>query len=193
MSQKELNIGNLTLRFLKDGTLDEVITHDADGECEFHMEKMDADYFWMRFYSTKNRPLEKDLIVWMKAYAEGGAKLTATYDVDDQPTQDEIQRPEHREPLDKLTKEIKALVRNWGMKRILEQLLAHIREAKEAEKKLENRDVGYLAQLESDLQLAYNNYEARYAKEEAEWLDKWIQEARANDESQGLADETGGR
>lgn len=63
MSKKELNLKNIKIRFHEDGSVDEIITYDQDGVCNFHMEQMDKNHLWMQFYSTKAVPLEKDIVI----------------------------------------------------------------------------------------------------------------------------------
>lgn len=71
MTQKEIQIGkHLTIRLNDDGTLDEIISRDVNGEVNFHLEQMSDLNWWMRFYGTKTQPLEHEVIAWIGP--EGG-------------------------------------------------------------------------------------------------------------------------
>lgn len=69
MAKREEKIGErLLIRYHDDGTLDEIVALDANGACEFHMEQLDDNLFWMRFSSTKERPLPQELVVTMRVH-----------------------------------------------------------------------------------------------------------------------------
>jgi len=54
--------GNVEIRKNKDGTVDELLIYDKDGQCIFHMEQMDTHWHWARVYGT-----EEDCVLQISA------------------------------------------------------------------------------------------------------------------------------
>jgi hypothetical protein len=143
------------------GLLDEVVTHDENGECDFHLEQMDDFQWWMRWYSTKARPLARELIVNI---GPGGA--IQSFDPPRDFSDEKYTHEEYKTPPASISQEIDHFVRYFGMKRTLEEIIANIAKAKQDEKtNWPNRDTSYLDKLVEDLTLTLKNYEGRYPGE----------------------------
>jgi hypothetical protein len=63
---KDIRIGNCEIRFYEDGSVDEIIIRDSNGEGFFHLEQMDDNYFWAR-YTAKD---DKSAIFWISSKEE---------------------------------------------------------------------------------------------------------------------------
>jgi hypothetical protein len=144
-----------------EGPLDEVVTLDENGECDFHLEQMDDFQWWMRWYSTKARPLPRELIVRL---GPSGA-----YQEFDPPRMHEDEKhmlPEYRTPPENITQEVDHFIRYFGMKRLLEEMIASTKAASRDEKtNWPDRDSSYLDKLVEDLATTLKNYEGRYPGE----------------------------
>lgn len=64
---KIIRVGHVEIRLDDDGEIDEIVTYDNTGQCNFHLERMTDDNFWMRWYSTPEKPLGKELVVHFQA------------------------------------------------------------------------------------------------------------------------------
>jgi len=65
------------IRLNDDGTLDEIVTYDTFGRCNFHLEQMSDDSYWMGLYPRDNCGLHANFGVkkgklWTNAYSNGG-------------------------------------------------------------------------------------------------------------------------
>jgi hypothetical protein len=158
----------LMTRLHTDGTIDEVITRDEAGECNFHMEQMDDFQWWMRFYSTKASPLPRELIVNI-----GPSGAIQSFD----PTrnyEDEVYTPpEYRTLPENITHEVDHFIRYFGMQRLLHEMIAQTERTKRDEKtNWPDRDTNYLDKLVEDLTATLKNYEDRYPGEPDVYTDE---------------------
>lgn len=149
--QPEIKISNrLLMRLRKDGTLDEIVANDEFEDCEFHLEDLGEGSWWMRFYSTKGRPLDKELIVSIRP---GGI----SYDYDEPFThKDESFTPEEsRTTPEAIEKEVNHFICYFGMQKLLECMVKYTESMG-----VKNED--YIKKLTSDLKNTLTNYESRY-------------------------------
>lgn len=145
----------------KDNTLDEVVTHDENGECDFHLEQMDDFQWWMRWYSTKARPLPRDLIVNL-----GPSGAIQSFDPPRTFEDEQWTPPEYKTPPENIKQEVDHFIRYFGMKRLLEEMIASTQAASRDEKtNWPDRDSSYLDKLVEDLNMTLKNYEGRYPGE----------------------------
>lgn len=151
----------LMTRLNSDGTIDEVITRDEAGECNFHMEQMDDFAWWMRFYSTKASPLPRELVINL-----GPSGAMQSFDPA-RNYEDEVYTPlEYRTPPENITHEVDHFIRYFGMQRLLHEMIAQTERTKRDEKtNWPDRDTSYLDKLVEDLKLTVKNYEAGYPGE----------------------------
>lgn len=54
---KTIRIGPHEIRLHNDGSVDEIVIRNAEGECVFHLEQMDDQCFWMAAYHRENGKL----------------------------------------------------------------------------------------------------------------------------------------
>jgi hypothetical protein len=168
MSNDSKNIGDivisqrLTLRPREDGLTDEVVAFDENGECEFHLEQLDdrkgQNQFWMRWYSTKARPLPRELILNI-----GPNGAIQSFDPPQNHTDEQFVAEEFKTPPEKIGQEVDHFIRYFGMKRLLEEMIASTVKSKQDEKtNWPDRDIGYLDGLINHLTTALKEYEDRY-------------------------------
>ena len=107
---------HIELRPFEDGSLDEIVALDANGECFFHLEQMDDNCYWARFSSTKLLPLEKDVILnfWGRIFNDK-QKIELTYELEENEPSEPI-GSQHKPDSDGLLKILLgALVREHGL------------------------------------------------------------------------------
>lgn len=72
MSLREISLGPCGLvRLHADGRLDEIVLRDKAGQCLFHLEQMNEHVFWLRCYSTREHPLDQELVAHLRSTAQG--------------------------------------------------------------------------------------------------------------------------
>lgn len=164
-SQPEIKFGkSLLIRLHDDKTLDEIVAFDHHGNCFFHMEQMDDNLFWMRFTSTKGLPLDEDLVVWMNTT---GPKFEVLYEAE--PSYKYKDEHYYKTPEADIAEEVNHFIHYFGMKRLLEEMIQNVTNARKFEKeKFPERDNEYLQKLAIDLQTTLTNYQNRYNNEEDE-------------------------
>jgi len=144
-----------------EGSLDEVVTHDENGECDFHLEQMDDFQWWMRWYSTKARPLPRELIVRL-----GPSGAYQEFDPPMNHADEKYCHEEDKTPPEKIPQQVDHFIRYFGMKRLLQEMIASTQAVSRDEKtNWPSRDSSYLDKLAEDLNTALNNYEGRHPGE----------------------------
>lgn len=126
--------------------LDEIFVSDENGVCTFHLEQMSKSQYWMRFYSTKASPLDKELILY-------ASNITAEFD---EPSTNEDEPPEFQTPRAEITQEVEHFIKYFGMKALLQEMLSYVDKTKE------NNDT---SQLKENLTKTLKDYEDRYSEE----------------------------
>lgn len=142
MSQPEINVSpRLKIRFhKKDNTLDEVITYDENGECDFHMEQMDDFHWWMQWHSTAARPLPREVVVNLGP-SGGIVNFEAPNTIKDEKYTPE----EYKTKPGTMKQRVDEFIRYFGMGALLEEMIAQTKRARDDEKaNWPNRDVSYL-------------------------------------------------
>lgn len=162
--QPEIKINErLLLRLLRKqeegkGPLDEVVCYDEYGNCEFHLEKMSDVSWWMRFYSTKGRPIPRELVVWL---GPSGANLEFEEPYTHEDEKKNLGDGDERNQ--EIADEVGEFIRYYGMKRLLEEMISSTdKQKKEETDNWPNRDTSYLGKLSEDLGVALKNYVDRY-------------------------------
>ena len=151
----------LLIRLKDDGKLDEVVTRDELNECDFHLEHLDEEQWWMRWYSTKSRPLPRELIINL-----GSSGAIQSFDPVPNYEDEKWTSPEFRTPPENISKEVDHFIRYFGMKRLLEEMISLNIKAKQDENtNWPDRDTECLDKLTDDLTTTLKNYENRYPGE----------------------------
>lgn len=151
----------LLIRLHSDGTLDEVVTRDESGDCNFHMEQMDTCQWWMRWYSTKANPLPRELIVNI-----GPTGAVQSFDPPHAHEDEQYAPPEYRTPPENITHEVEHFIRYFGVERLLKEMIEQAGRVKRDENSnWPKRDTSYLDKLAEDLTTAMKNYSTNYPGE----------------------------
>ena len=140
-----------------EGGLDEIITTDKFGDCEFHLERMDQFSWWMRFYSTRGRVLPREVVVWLGP--EGGS-----YELEQPDShEDEKHQPEEcHTPEETIALQIDYFIRYFGVEGMLKRMITNIRSIDEEENHLvPSKTASHLTKLAVDLEAVLQNYQRR--------------------------------
>lgn len=151
----------LLIRLHQDGTLDEVVTRDESGECNFHLEQMDDFQWWMRWYGTKANPLPRELIVNI-----GPAGALQSFEPPNTFEDEKYTSPEYRTPPENISHEVDRFIRYFGVERLLKEIIDQTgRVKRDDQSNWPERDTTYLDKLAEDLTTAMKNYSTNYPGE----------------------------
>ena len=67
--------GQIEVRTNDDGSLDEIVMYDAAGTCIFHLEQMNDQCYWLRFYGD---PSKWELVC--NVFVRGNRDIEAKYE-----------------------------------------------------------------------------------------------------------------